>query len=133
MISFYGFSQNATNTYTKRVLENTEVDLISSFYGQDGDNAAVTGGIGTEKLTDIVSTITVSIPLNANDIFTIDAKEVVNENELKSGFDETGSGPTLYSDAKDQEFDNSFTVTTAGSSLSGSSYSTEEGIKIDPT
>ncbi|MBI9041602.1 DUF3570 domain-containing protein [Lutibacter sp.] len=72
-ISFFGFSQNETNTYKKRVLENTEVDLISSFYGQDGDNAAVTGGIGSEKLTDLATTITVSIPLNDNDIFTIDA------------------------------------------------------------
>lgn len=72
IISFYGFSQNENNTYTKRVLENTEVDLISSFYSQDGDNAAVTGGIGTEKLTDIATSISVSIPLNSNDVLTID-------------------------------------------------------------
>lgn len=72
-ISFYGFSQNETNSYKKRVLENAEVELISSFYGQEGDNAAVTGGIGTEKLTDLASSITISIPLNNNDIFTIDA------------------------------------------------------------
>ena len=72
LISFYGFAQNENNTYTKRVLENTEVDLISSFYSQDGDKAAVTGGIGSEKLTDIATNITVSIPLNANDVLTID-------------------------------------------------------------
>jgi hypothetical protein len=72
-ISFLGFSQNETNSYKKRVLENAEIELISSFYGQEGDNAAVTGGIGTEKLTDLATTITVSIPLNDNDIFTIDA------------------------------------------------------------
>ena len=75
LTSFLGFSQtteDSSKTFTKRVLENTEVDLITSFYGQDGDNAAVTGGIGTEKLTDIATTITVSIPLNANDVLTID-------------------------------------------------------------
>ncbi|WP_115879626.1 DUF3570 domain-containing protein [Lutibacter oceani] len=75
LFSFVGFSQTSKDlnkNYTKRVLENAEVDLISSFYSQDGDNAAVTGGIGTEKLTDIATNITVSIPLNANDVLTID-------------------------------------------------------------
>ena len=71
-ISFFGVAQNENGTYTKRVLENAEVDLISSFYSQDGDNAGVTGGIGTEKLTDLASTITIAIPLNANDVLTID-------------------------------------------------------------
>lgn len=72
-IVFSQTNEDTSKTYVKRVLENTEVDLISSFYGQDGDNAAVTGGIGTEKLTDVATTITISIPLNDNDIFTIDA------------------------------------------------------------
>jgi hypothetical protein len=73
-ISFYGYSQTSTSKeYTKRVLENTEVDLITSLYGQKGDNAAVTGGIGNEKLTDVASNIIVSIPVNDNDIFSINA------------------------------------------------------------
>jgi len=75
-ISIYGYSQTSTATskeYQKRVLENTEVDLISSLYGQKGDNAAVTGGIGNEKLTDIASNIIVSIPVNNNNVFSINA------------------------------------------------------------
>lgn len=72
LISFYGFSQNVNKSFKKRVLENAEVDLISSFYSQDGDNAAVTGGIGTEKLTDVASNLTISIPLNEDDVLTID-------------------------------------------------------------
>ncbi|MBU3024435.1 DUF3570 domain-containing protein [Zobellia galactanivorans] len=60
-------------TYKKRVLESTEVDILSSYYSQDGDNAAVSGGIGTEELTDITGTIVVSIPLNDDDVLTIDA------------------------------------------------------------
>ncbi len=59
--------------YKKRVLETTEVDFLISYYSQDGDNAAVTGGIGTEKLTDLTPTIVVSMPLNDDDILTIDA------------------------------------------------------------
>ncbi len=71
--SFTYSQKTKSKEYTKRVLENTEVDLISSLYGQKGDNAAVTGGIGNEKLTDIASNIIVSIPVNDNDVFSINA------------------------------------------------------------
>ena len=60
-------------TYKKRILETTEIDFLSSYYSQDGQNAAVTGGIGTEELTDATGTIVVAIPLNADDVLTIDA------------------------------------------------------------
>ncbi len=70
-ITTYG--QDQTNTYKKRVLENTEVDILSSFYMQSGDNAATTGGIGTEEILDGTATIIVSIPLNDDDILKIDA------------------------------------------------------------
>ena len=65
--------QDSTLVYKKRVLETTEVDFLTSYYYQDGDNAAVTGGIGTEELTDFTPTIVVSMPLNDDDVLTIDA------------------------------------------------------------
>ncbi len=65
--------QEETTSYKKRVLESTEIDFLTSYYTQDGDNAAVTGGIGTEELTDLTPTIVVSIPLNDDDVLTIDA------------------------------------------------------------
>jgi len=65
--------QDSTKVYKKRVLETTEVDFLTSYYTQDGDNAAVSGGIGTEELTDITGTFVVSIPLNDDDVLTIDA------------------------------------------------------------
>lgn len=63
----------AQSTYKKRVLETVEVDFLSSLYFQKGDNAAVSGGIGNEELIDITPTIVISIPLNDDDILTIDA------------------------------------------------------------
>lgn len=75
-LSLAGFAQetgDAGKVYKKRVLETTEVDFLSSYYSQDGDNAAVSGGIGTEELTDLAGAIVVSIPLNDDDILTIDA------------------------------------------------------------
>lgn len=41
-----------TGTYRSRKLQLDEVNLVSSYYKQDGNNSAVTGGVGTEKLTD---------------------------------------------------------------------------------
>jgi hypothetical protein len=67
------FAQDNTKEYKKRVLDQTEVKLLSSYYAQDGENAAVTGGRGTEELTDVAPGITVSVPLNDDDVLTIDA------------------------------------------------------------
>ena len=65
--------ETGEETFKKRVLENTEIDLLAGYYSQDGENAAVTGGRGTEELTDIAPTIVVSIPMNEDDVLTIDA------------------------------------------------------------
>ena len=65
--------QDTALVYKKRVLESIEVDFLTSYYTQEGNNAAVSGGIGTEKLTDATPTVVVSIPLNDDDILTIDA------------------------------------------------------------
>jgi len=53
-------------------LESAEIDLLFSYYGQNGQNAAVTGGSGTEELTDATSALIVSIPLNDDDVLTAD-------------------------------------------------------------
>ena len=66
-------TKDSTQVYKKRVLETTEIDFLSSYYSQDGDNAAVSGGIGTEELTDVTATFVVSIPMNDDDVLTIDA------------------------------------------------------------
>lgn len=41
--------------YKSRKLKLDEVNLVSSYYSQDGNNAAVTGGIGSQKLSDIAN------------------------------------------------------------------------------
>ena len=65
-------NENSDTSYKKRVLETPEVEFLSSYYTQDGDNASVTGGIGTEKLTDITPTIVITYPLNDDDVLTVD-------------------------------------------------------------
>jgi len=69
---FFAQEKQIDTVFKKRVLEKTEVDFLMSYYTQDGDHAAVTGGIGTEKLTDITPTFIVAIPLNDDDVLTAD-------------------------------------------------------------
>jgi hypothetical protein len=63
--------KDSTTTFKKRVLENTEVDVLLSYYNQDGVHSAVNGGIGSEKLSDIQN-IVVAVPLNDDDVLTFD-------------------------------------------------------------
>lgn len=50
-------AQNDTSAYKSRKLKLEEVNFISAYYSQDGNNSAVTGGIGTEKLADYANTV----------------------------------------------------------------------------
>ena len=75
LISTVAFSQESDSTdvaYKKRVLEGIEVDFLLSYYKQDGVHSSVSGGIGSEKLTDLASNIVVAIPLNDDDVLTVD-------------------------------------------------------------
>jgi hypothetical protein len=45
------------SAYQARKLKIDEINLVSAYYHQDGNNSAVTGGIGTENLTDFANTL----------------------------------------------------------------------------
>jgi hypothetical protein len=49
--------------YNERKLKVDEVNFVSGYYHQDGDNSAVTGGIGTENLTDIANVLSIDLSL----------------------------------------------------------------------
>lgn len=50
-----------STAYKSTKLKLEEVNLVSSYYKQNGNNSAVTGGIGTEELTDISNAIDVKL------------------------------------------------------------------------
>lgn len=66
-------AQSSDMSYKKRVLETAELQILTSYYSQAGENAAVSGGTGTEELTDIHPTIIFAIPLSADDVLTVNA------------------------------------------------------------
>lgn len=86
--------QDSTQVYKKRVLETTEIDFLTSYYGQNGDNAAVSGGIGTEELNDFTTTFVVAIPLNDDDVLTIDAGISAYTSASSSNVDPFDDGPS---------------------------------------
>ena len=55
----------AADTTVKK-LGPIEVDILSSYYSQDGEHSPVTGGRGTEELSDLTSTIIINIPYGKN-------------------------------------------------------------------
>ncbi len=62
VIGFYlgilaSFSQSQDSSYKNKKLSLEEVNFVSGYYNQDGNHSAVTGGIGTEELTDFANTI----------------------------------------------------------------------------
>ncbi|MFC6268361.1 DUF3570 domain-containing protein [Frigoriflavimonas asaccharolytica] len=61
---FNAKAQENTNSEPSKKLTLEEVNLVSSYYKQDGNNSAVTGGIGSEKLTDISNSIDVVLVKN---------------------------------------------------------------------
>jgi hypothetical protein len=60
-------------TQPLRKLDETEVNFLFSYYTQDGNNSPVTGGIGTEQLTDISPKVIINVPLNEKTRLNIDA------------------------------------------------------------
>lgn len=51
------FSQTDTAAYRNKKLKITEINFVTSYYIQDGNSSPVTGGIGTQKLSDFATTI----------------------------------------------------------------------------
>jgi hypothetical protein len=52
------FSQTTTDSagYKSKKLNFDEINFITSYYHQDGNHSPVTGGVGTEKLSDLATT-----------------------------------------------------------------------------
>jgi len=68
LIFFYGMSSAFAQESDYQMKSNDEeitADFLTSYYEQTGNNAAVTGGVGTEQLTDFASMLVVNVPLDS--------------------------------------------------------------------
>lgn len=60
-----GLSPNAAQLPTPARYGETEVDILGSYYQQNGNHSAVEGGIGSQHLTDTAPTILLNVPLDS--------------------------------------------------------------------
>jgi len=79
--------------YESRKLKVEEINLISSYYHQNGENAAVTGGIGSQKLTDIANVFDVKL-------FKYDRKNRKHTFDIEIGLDNYTSASSDRIDLK---------------------------------
>jgi hypothetical protein len=63
VVAFSQGNPKTDSSYKSRKLTFEEANLISSYYNQNGNNAAVTGGIGSEKLTDFSNSIDLKLSI----------------------------------------------------------------------
>ncbi|TDE15254.1 DUF3570 domain-containing protein [Dyadobacter psychrotolerans] len=52
---------SVSTAYKAKKLKIEEVNFVSAYYSQNGDNSAITGGIGTEKLFDIANSLEIKL------------------------------------------------------------------------
>ncbi|MCF6241081.1 MAG: DUF3570 domain-containing protein [Bacteroidales bacterium] len=122
-------STNKNTNYKKRVLENVEIDLLTSYYTQNGVNAAVTGGIGDESLDDFATNLVVSIPLNDDDVLTIDGTISAYTSASSSNlnpFSGASSGASSDYDDDDDDKKKAF-VTTTNQDVTGTPWAASSG------
>jgi hypothetical protein len=114
-----------------RTLKLDEVNIVSSYYAQDGNNSAVTGGIGTEKLFDIANSLDLKLSFTdkkarkhsitaeaAIDYYSSASSDKIDPRSVSSAsMSDVHFYPTLSWSRKDDK-----THQTVGASLS---YSTE--------
>jgi hypothetical protein len=57
MLATFSQATQDSSAYKNKKLKIEEINFVTSYYHQEGDHSPVTGGIGTEKLSDYASTI----------------------------------------------------------------------------
>ena len=77
LASLFAASQKPSNlSYKKQRISETNIQTLFSYYTQDGDHSAITGGKGTEQLTVFV-----------NDLTITHQRDSINAYELNTGVD----------------------------------------------
>lgn len=70
----FSVAQKSDSTEKKEMKpfsKEIEANFLSGYYEQDGNNGAVTGGIGTEQLTDVPNVFIVNVPLDSTNAFNL--------------------------------------------------------------
>ena len=90
LILFQGFGQSDNEQkYKNLTLSIDEVNLVSSYYSQTGNHSPITGGIGTQQLTDVSNIV--QLHFSRYDLF-----EKKHSFELEIGLDHHTAASSAY-------------------------------------
>lgn len=93
-----------SNYKMKANTKEVEANFLSSYYNQDGNNSAVTGGVGTEALTDFANVFIINVPLDSinsvslfagSDAYTSASTDNIDSNVSSASAEDTRSYGTL--------------------------------------
>ena len=82
-------------TYVKKKLSETDIAILFSYYSQDGNHSAVTGGVGTEKLqvysphaslSQVIDSTHIILVNAGVDVISSASTDVDNHFELSAGY-----------------------------------------------
>ncbi|ACU63184.1 DUF3570 domain-containing protein [Chitinophaga pinensis] len=93
LLRVHAQQQHQETGYESRKLKVDEINLVSSYYSQSGNNAAVTGGIGSQHLTDIANVFDVRL-------FKYDKKQRKHTFDIEVGIDHYTSASSDKIDLK---------------------------------
>ena len=93
LLAAFSQSPKDSSAYKPRKLSFDEANLVSSYYQQDGNHASVTGGAGSEKLTDFANIIDVKF-------YKYDTKKRKHLYTLEAGIDNYSSASSDKVDLK---------------------------------
>lgn len=126
MATQYQWANNATDSISQtqvkaRKLKEIDANFLSGYYHQDGNNSAVTGGIGTEKLTDFSNVFIVNVPLDSvqsvslmagSDTYTSASTDNIDSNVSSASYQDTRNYGTLGYNRKNLKRNSSYGVKT---------------------
>jgi hypothetical protein len=94
--SFFARSQNPDSSYKQEILKKTEIEIAFSYYNQNGDHSAVTGGIGTEKLLVYAPNLKINHTFNDRHSISFSAGADFITSASKDNIDFVKSSPSLH-------------------------------------
>lgn len=88
LASLFAASQKLPNTsYKKKKISETDIQTLFSYYAQDGDHSAITGGKGTEQLTVLVNELNITHKTDSTNTYELSAGVDVITSASKDNID----------------------------------------------
>ena len=108
--SLWAQNDSIPKPFKKKVLEKTQIDMLMSYYGQEGQHAAVTGGIGNEQLKDINPAIVVRMPMSEDGVLSVDLSfsHYTSASSSNGNPFNTGASTGGYAEDDDDDYDDDY-------------------------